>query len=247
MDINDIIKKGEEGEENQEQGQKEFLPPVKQGKRINKKIFFIIIPILILGVFAYLFLHKSSMHSVITGPGGKAVFPPVVQNQFINALSLASKPAVKSAKSAPVRVNSSSLKEAKKQGVVKAEKSKAGDVNNTLNDLFTVKYKHKASTPNMPVNSNMPPYANVPAIPSNQNLPNFNLKSMEAKVKNAQGFSAGSSFNVSGYSGGYVVVECNKITKYLKAGDSACGYTLLKAFDSGATFSRNGKFKKITY
>ena len=254
MDINEIIK--EEGEE--EQGQKEFLPYVKPGKRINKKIFFIIpvLIVLILGVFAYLFLYKSSMPNVITGPGGKAVFPPVVQNQFINKLAAVSKPPVRAANNTPiisntkVNSNSTSLKEAKKQGVVKAGKPKAGAVNNTLNDLFTVKYKHKAKKANMPVNSNMPSYANVPnvpAVPFNQNLPNFNLKSMEAKVKNAQGISGGNSFNASGYSGGYVIVECGKNTKYLKAGDSACGYTLLKADESGATFSYYGKFKKITY
>ena len=99
----------------------------------------------------------------------------------------------------------------------------------------------------MPGVPNIPPNANVPAIPFNQNLPNFNLKNMAAKIKNMQGMPAGSSFNVSGYSGGYVTVECGKNTKYLKAGQSACGYTLLKANSNDATFSRNGKFKKITY
>ena len=238
MDINEIIEEGEE------RGQKEpeSLKPKRKNK-INKKL--LIVPIvLILGTAAYFYLHKSTpaIPSVITGPAGKAVFPPAVPEQFINKSRAVSKPAV--VNNAPVNGNTSApnvpLKGTKQNVTKKA-------VNNTLNDLFTVKYKHKAKKTNMPGVPNIPPNANVPAIPFNQNLPNFNLKNMAAKIKNMQGMPAENSFNVSGYSGGYVIVECGKSTKYLKAGQSACGYTLLKANSNDATFSHNGKFKKISY
>ena len=238
MDINEII--ALEDRENQEQ--KEPAPTVKPRKRINKKIFFIIplAVLIILGVLAYLFLFKGGTPKVITGHGGGAVFPPVIPEQFINkpsAANILAKPPVKGVSGAPASVDIP----------VKTKKAKAGSAENTLNDLFTVKYKHKAKKTNILVSPNMPANANVPAIPFNQGLPNFNLKNMAAKIKNMQGMPTGSSFNVSGYSGGYVTVECGKNKKYLKAGQSACGYTLLKADENGATFSRNGKFKKITY
>ena len=240
MDINEII-----GEGGEELGQKEQATVIRPRKRINKKIFFIFpLVVLILGVLAYLFLYKGSAPNVITGPGGKAFFPPVIPEQFISKPISVSKPAPGGVNSAPVIGN---IHVNKKQGVAKAKKPETGSTNdNTLNDLFTVKYKRKAKKTGAPVNPNMPP-ANVPAIPFNQNLPNFNLKNMAAKINNMKGIPAGNTFNVSGYSGGYVIVECGKITKYLKAGESACGYTLLKANANDATFSRNGKFKKISY
>ena len=246
MDISEIIEEG-----GKESGQKEQAPVIKPRKRINKKIFIIpVSALLILGVSAYLFLYKGSAPNIITGHGGAAVFPPTVSNQFISNIAKV-KPenknkAVNLVIKSPVKSNNTAVKEAKsKAGKAVAESKKPG---NTLNDLFTVKYKHNKRTmragPNMPPNANVP---NVPAIPFNQNLPNFNLKSMASKIKNMQGLSSGSSFNVSGYSGGYVIAECGKSTKYLKAGQSACGYTLLKANSNDATFSHNGQFKKISY
>ena len=174
MDINEIIEEGEE------RGQKkpESLKPKRKNK-INKKL--LIVPIvLILGTAAYFYLHKSTptIPSVITGPAGKAVFPPAVPEQFINKPRAVSKPAV--VNNAPVNGNTSApnvpLKGTKQNVTKKA-------VNNTLNDLFTVKYKHKAKKTNIPGVPNIPPNANVPAIPFNQNLPNFNLKNMAAKLR----------------------------------------------------------------
>ena len=237
MDINEIIE--EEGQAPESK--------LKPKRKIDKKVFLIIpLVVLILGAAGYFYLHKSTpVSSLITGPAGQGVFPPVSPNQFINSISgsKAQNKAVKAPLKRSVKNNAVVLKTpvTKSKSAVKAKKP-----DNTLDDLFTVKYKRKAKKTNMPVSPNMPP-ANVPAIPFNQSLPNFNLKNMAAKINNMQGISAGSSFNVSGYSGGYVIAECGKNTKYLKAGQSACGYTLLKANSDDATFSHNGKFKKISY
>jgi hypothetical protein len=246
MDINEII--DEEKEQAKEPEMPEMKP--KSKKKINKKALIVIpIALLLIGAGGYFFLHKSkpNISSVIQGPGGKGIFPPAVNsNQFI-------KLAVKPNKPASLLLGAPAPVKTKKRGIVtpakakskKAVKAVKAKTDNTLNDLFTVKYKHKAKKNNIPAAPNMQPQNfNVPAIP--QNLPNFNLKNMAAKIKNMHGIS-GNSFNVTGYSGGYVIVQCNKNTKYLKAGESACGYTLLKANSNDATFSHNGKFKKISY
>jgi hypothetical protein len=256
MDINEII---------DEEGQTpapENKPKPKKRININKKALIIIIPLalLLISAGAYFFLYKSKSKgsSVITGPGGKVIFSQVSPelkisgaHQFVNNITV--KPKNKPANlllgtPAHTKVKKSSgiaVTRVKDKKAVKAKKS-----NNALNDLFTVKYKHKSKKTNIPAVStapNMPQNYNVPPIPFNQSLPNFNLKNMAAKVKNMPNISGGNSFNVTGYSGGYVVAQCNKNTKYLKAGESACGYTLLKANANDATFSHNGKFKKISY
>ena len=247
MDINEII---------DEEGQTpapENKPKPKKRININKKALIIIpIALLLISAGAYFFLYKSKSKgsSVITGPGGKVIFSQVSSNQFVNNITVKpkNKPAnlllgtpahTKVKKSSGIAVTRARVKDKK---AVKAKRS-----NNTLNDLFTVKYKHKAKKINMQRDSNMPPYDHVLIPPFNQSLPNFNLKNMAAKVKNMPNISGGNSFNVTGYSGGYVIAQCNKNTKYLKAGESACGYTLLKADANDATFSHNGKFKKISY
>ena len=253
MDINDII---EEGQEERGQREPEGIKPKRKNKiKINKKLLLIVsVIVLIGGAAAYLLFKNNRPIIPITG---KIVTPPVNQSFLFNKISgnkiqnKVSNPFLKSAVKSNVPVTGLPVKNKTAQPVKCKAASKVKKANNTLlNDFFTVKYKHKAKKTNMPGVPNMPPNANVPnvpAIPFNQNLPNFNLKGMASKIKNMQGMSSGSSFNVSGYSGGYVIAECGKSTKYLKAGQSVCGYTLLKANSNDATFSRNGKFKKISY
>jgi hypothetical protein len=258
MDINDIIEEDHE-EDLEERGQKEpegIKPKRKNKIKINKKLLLIVsVIVLIGGAAAYFLLFKSSRP--IIPVTGRIVTNPANQNFLFNsALSnkkiqnKISNTSLKSMVKSNVPVTGLSVKNKIVQPIKSKAASKVKKANNTLNDLFTVKYKHKAKKTNMQGVPNMPPNANVPnvpAIPFNQNLPNFNLKGMASKIKNMQGLSSGSSFNVSGYSGGYVIAECGKSTKYLKAGQSVCGYTLLKANSNDATFSRSGKFKKISY
>ena len=249
MDINDII---EEGQEERGQREPEGIKPKRKNKiKINKKLLLIVsVIVLIGGAAAYFLLFKSS-RPIIPMSGRIVTQLPVNQGFLFNKVSSNKKAQSKTSKSfLKNKVNSSAVIVSPSAKIKSKVASKVKKANNTLNDLFTVKYKHKAKktnihgVPNMPPNANVP---NVPAIPFNQNLPNFNLKGMASKIKNMQGLSSGSSFNVSGYSGGYVIAECGKSTKYLKAGQSACGYTLLKANSNDATFSRGGKFKKISY
>ncbi|RZD16627.1 MAG: hypothetical protein EVJ46_06360 [Candidatus Acididesulfobacter guangdongensis] len=253
MDINDII---EEGQEERGQREPEGIKPKRKNKiKFNKKLLLIVsVIVLIGGAAAYFLLFKSSRP--IIPVTGRIVTPPVNQSFLFNKTlnnkiqNKISNPSLKSTVESNASVTDLPIKNKTAQPVKGKAASKVKKANNTLNDLFTVKYKHKAKKTNMQGVPNMPPNANVPnvpAIPFNQNLPNFNLKGMASKIKNMQGLSSGSSFNVSGYSGGYVIAECGKSTKYLKAGQSACGYTLLKANSNDATFSHNGKFKKISY
>ena len=249
MDINEII---EENQEESLQKEPEGIKPKRKNKiKINKKLLLIIpIIVLILSTAAYFLLFKSS-RPIIPMSGRIVTQLPVNQGFLFNKISGNKKAQSKTSKSfLKNKVNSSAVIVSPSTKIKSKVVGKVKKANNTLNDLFTVKYKHKAKKTNMQGVPNMPPNANVPnvpAIPFNQNLPNFNLKGMASKIKNMQGMPTGSSFNVSGYSGGYVIAECGKSTKYLKAGQSVCGYTLLKANSNDATFSRSGKFKKISY
>ena len=249
MDINDII---EEGQEERGQREPEGIKPKRKNKiKINKKLLLIVsVIVLIGGAAAYFLLFKSS-RPIIPMSGRIVTQLPVNQGFLFNKVSSNKKAQSKTSKSfLKNKVNSSAVIVSPSTKIKSKAASKVKKANNTLNDLFTVKYKHKAKKTNMQGVPNMPPNANVPnvpAIPFNQGLPNFNLKGMASKIKNMHGIPAENSFNVTGYSGGYVIAECGKSTKYLKAGQSACGYTLLKANSNDATFSHNGKFKKISY
>jgi len=232
-------------EQNQEEPQAQPNKPKKrfkfQFKKKNLTIFVPIFLIIVVLLVLFLFLKPKNNVSVLTGPGGPAVFPPV--SESIPPVN--NTPVIAHPKTVVPEANIPSLKtNASSKDALKTKNSQTAD---KLNDLFTVQYKHKTKplavipSQGTPQNNAFP----MPAIP--QNMPNFNIKNMANKLKNIGGLPKQNSFTVQGESGGYVVVSCGKQTSYLKAGSSSCGYVLLKADTNGAVFSHNGHIKKIAY
>ncbi len=234
MDIKEIIDDVQNDGEEQKANDDAVVSPEsrKQKKKISKKVLLLFPIIIFVAIAGFLFLKKKNT-GVLTGPGAPAVF----SSKFLQKPQAATNPvSVKMQK--PVSMKQS------------GQKTKPASLGNKLNDMFTIKYKHKpakTNLPNGPVYPGIPQNAYIPPAPQSQNLPHFNIKNLAGKLKNTNINRQKNSFTVSGYSGGYVVVECGKNENYLKTGDSSCGYVLLKAGPDGAVFSVNGKIKKIAY
>jgi hypothetical protein len=238
---------------------KNFLGMSKNMK-IMGGIFIIFI---IVAIFALKYLHKKStptflrsnnngrllihnsntpfqVANILKAPLKKKSIMPAVNKS--NKVQTISKPtAINKVMPTNNKLNNTSVnKNNKKISQIKSSK-------NSLNDLFSINYKkHSSVNSANPVMPGGMPNQQVPPI--KRQMPNFNVLSIKNKLKSFRiNGSFNNNFSVSGYSGGFVMVNCNNKNEYIKVGGNVCGYTLLRADSSVAVFSKYGKAKNFTY
>jgi len=225
-------------------------------KKKNLAIFALILLIIVALSVWFLFLKPKNNVSVLTGPGAPAIFPPTHESAPISLLNNTATPAhpktvAPDANILSLKTNASSKDALKTNSSIVKKSKTAKKINNgnKLNDLFTVKYNKTAVNPLNPVSNSMPP----PPPPMQANVPSFNnfklpgFKNIAGKLKTLGSFKKIPTISVSGYAGGLVAASCGAGIKYLKTGNSICGWTLLRADNAQAVFAQGSQIKKIVY